>query len=1361
MDQVAHHTRPGSTSGRPARGKAATPGFWFMALLLSLLAQEVARSDTFVDCINLLRVESWTGTYSLHGVWNYSVGTQPVDAYQRGQATLDAQVEVENLSGPTACLLPPSGGQMFLNGTASSAKGMWDSIEGDHICEAADGIRGSWTTTRSTSDTPTPSSFIALPILTIDLAKGTYKLEGGIRLPAESKSYTNCTGDQELLDSNTDIAYVKGPAGHWIPISGSSLTGSDTMPIAGGAWSRDWALQAHGQKPLPPPIVKELIGNPCHQAHASVIGCENQSLGESIAIAGTEFTLHYQSERAAGRLPGLGTEQAGIRHAEELAGWTLSAHHRFDPTLGNLFLGDGERRDLTDLRFVTKNPTGDFLIASKEGNEVYRFSAEGRHLETLQALTGEALYSFEYDAASLLTAITDAFGNKTEIRRDAKGHPQTIVAPYGQVTRLTTNAAGYLTAVRNPLGGADSFKPLKVPAVLAQTGVGKGLWSFHSNPRRKTSKFRFDPLGRLTRDTDAAGGFHALQRNDGDTRFTVTRTTAMGRSTQYEIAPGSLVGLERTITDPAGLPATLITTPYGDETRTSASGMVSSQRFEPDPRFGYSAGFAANTSIKTPAGLEMVMAVTRTDNLADNDKPFSLNSLSETFTVNGRVYSSEYKGSDRSLVFTTPAGRKRQVSIDRFGRTLETSIAGLLPITYEYDDRGRPKSASQGSGAEARTIRLTYDDGGFLAELTDPLRRSFGLTHDKLGRVVQQSLPASRTIAYRHDANGNVIALTPPGKPVHRFAYTSVDTVASYSAPALKKRANKTRYTYNLDRQLVRISRPDGVTLKYGYDSAGRLSTETTRAGVVTYGYDAATGNLTGVTTPDGTALAFSYDGSLLTEAAASGAVPGSVRFGYDNDFRMNSLSVNGVDPIEYGYDADGILTKAGALTLTPDPANGLLTATSLGEVTESYSYDGFGQVSVYEAKYQATVLLRTEYTYDRLGRITQKKDIRGGATDVFDYAYDDAGRLAEVKRNGTTTASYGYDANGNRTRVDGATVAGYDAQDRLLDHQGTAYRYTANGELQQKTANGTTTRYGYDELGNLRKVTLPDARVIEYLIDGRNRRIGRKIDGNLSQGLLWQDQLRPVAELDGTGKLVSRFVYANGVNVPDYLIRSGDIYRIVKDHLGSPRLVVNVVTGAVAQEIRYDEWGKVLSDSNPGFQPFGFAGGLYDPDTGLVRFGVRDYDAETGRWTAKDPILFQGRDSNLYGYSLNDPINVQDPTGKFYFVPVLIAGGAAVGAVAGAILGWERDCLGNLKVGKLIGYTFGGALIGAGAGAIAGHILTVTGFLPASVPELAVGAEATSSWAGRVVQVAEARGLDPSLKIITRGPIVRPPPGL
>jgi RHS repeat-associated protein len=102
-----------------------------------------------------------------------------------------------------------------------------------------------------------------------------------------------------------------------------------------------------------------------------------------------------------------------------------------------------------------------------------------------------------------------------------------------------------------------------------------------------------------------------------------------------------------------------------------------------------------------------------------------------------------------------------------------------------------------------------------------------------------------------------------------------------------------------------------------------------------------------------------------------------------------------------------------------------------------------------------------------------------------------------------------------------------------------------------------------------------------------------------------------------------------------------------VTDHLGSPRVVVDSVTGVIAQRMDYDEFGKVVLDTNPGFQPFGFAGGLFDPDTTLVRFGARDYDAQVGRWTAKDPSRFAGGDENLYAYAGKDPINYVDSTGK------------------------------------------------------------------------------------------------------------------
>ena len=105
-------------------------------------------------------------------------------------------------------------------------------------------------------------------------------------------------------------------------------------------------------------------------------------------------------------------------------------------------------------------------------------------------------------------------------------------------------------------------------------------------------------------------------------------------------------------------------------------------------------------------------------------------------------------------------------------------------------------------------------------------------------------------------------------------------------------------------------------------------------------------------------------------------------------------------------------------------------------------------------------------------------------------------------------------------------------------------------------------------------------------------------------------------------------------------------MYALVTDEVGSVLAVVDGVTGAVVQSLSYDAWGRVEEDTNPGFQPFGYAGGLQDRDTGLVHFGLREYSPEAGRWTSKDPVRFAGGDPNLYGYVLGDPVNGFDPWG-------------------------------------------------------------------------------------------------------------------
>ncbi len=141
--------------------------------------------------------------------------------------------------------------------------------------------------------------------------------------------------------------------------------------------------------------------------------------------------------------------------------------------------------------------------------------------------------------------------------------------------------------------------------------------------------------------------------------------------------------------------------------------------------------------------------------------------------------------------------------------------------------------------------------------------------------------------------------------------------------------------------------------------------------------------------------------------------------------------------------------------------------------------------------------------------------------------------------------------------------------------------------------------------------------------------------------------------------------------------------------------------TGSIVERIDYDERGNTLRDTNAGFIPFGFAGGIVDRDTGLIRFGARDYDPSVGRWTEKDAIGFNGG-LNLYVYAGDDGVNRVDPSGHFWH----IVAGAAAGA--GIDLGWQLwnnggniDCVNWWQVG-------GAALVGAGVAAGLGEAFAV-----------------------------------------------------
>ncbi|MCB9419049.1 MAG: hypothetical protein H6667_04560 [Ardenticatenaceae bacterium] len=886
-------------------------------------------------------------------------------------------------------------------------------------------------------------------------------------------------------------------------------------------------------------------------------------------------------------------------------------------------------------RMAVPQPDGAFsgqniLIPDPNGMEVYEFSSAGRHLRTLHALTGAVLYTFGYDGNGRLTSITDANQNITTIERNVSGQPTAIVASGGQRTPLTLTAGGYLRTIANPAGNT---------VTLAYDA--NGLLTSLTEPRGGVHQFQYDGNGRLTRDTNPAGGVKNLSRLEQPGLTSVTVTTGMGETTTYTVEALANGDWRRTVTAPDGSSQTLIIGEGSVWTLAGSDGMTERVTYAPDPRWGMNAPIPASVLVTTPGALQWQMTAVRTATLSTPGSPFSLSTLQDEMTVNGKIWRYTYAANGRTFTLQTPQGRRLVLTLDAAGRIINTngdSSGALAPLVQTYDSRGRLTTLTQGS----RLTQFGYNNANLVTSLTEPDGKVTTMAYDAAGRMTTITLPGSRVVALGYDANSNLTSVTPPGRTAHTFAYAADDELLSYTPPTVSG-GGISQYGYNADRNLTSYTRP-GSSISLSYLNNGfHLGSMVLARGTRSQTFDAA-GRLQTVSDPDGIGLSYTYDGSLITSRVQSGPVAGSVGFVYNNDLLVNSVSVNSANPIAYQYDNDLMLTGAGGLTISRNPNHGLVTGSQLGSVTDAWTYNTYGEAATYLARFNSSTLYQTTFTRDGNGRITTKTETIGGVTTTYSYTYDAAGRLTEVRQNNSITGSYSYDANGNRLSANGVTAT-FDAQDRLTQAGSTQYAYTGAGYLASKTVGTAVTTYQYDEAGNL-MATLPNGTQLTYLVDGLNRRVGKQVNGTLVQGFLYQNGFRPIAELDGSGNVVSRFVYGTRSNVPEYMIKGGQTYRIISDHLGSPRLVVNVTNGTVAQRLDYDAWGKVTQDTSPGFQPFGFGGGLYDRDTGLVRFGLRDYDPVNGRWTSKDPVGFNAGDTNLYAYVQNDPVNFIDPTG-------------------------------------------------------------------------------------------------------------------
>lgn len=620
------------------------------------------------------------------------------------------------------------------------------------------------------------------------------------------------------------------------------------------------------------------------------------------------------------------------------------------------------------------------IIASPAGDELYVFDATGKHLETRDALTRALRYSFEYEGEGRLKSVTDRDERVTTLKRDATGTLEAIEGPDGQRTELTVDGTGYLNAIKQSDG-----------ATIQLRHSADGLLKEVRDSRGGIYAFEYDSLGRARSARDPVAAQHQLDRS--------VLKDAAGRATGHQVVRTPVEGL------PTRHQFNQLTDGSSQYVDVAASGLESSTdhyfgggtfvRLPDRSAYGMERGAdgisgAMNVprrwSVSVPSQLVRRVELLCSANRASDG---SLLSASWEERVNDRSRVSSFDAASSTWTHRSPLGRLSYETINAQGRLSISRVEGMEPTRFAYDSAGRLTSVRQGTGADERTTTLAYGTDGYLDAVTDALGDSTRFDHDSAGRRLAERVYGAGAqtpegeVLFSYDRSGNTGSVTPPGRPVHAFTYTAVDQLASYAPPAVPGATTpSTSYQYDLQRNLTAVDRPDGSSIDLEHDDAARLTSvqlpavNGVAAEVLGHTYSATTGQLTTLTHSGGISLEMIYDGFLVAQEETRGlrATPVNLSRGFDHDFRLTTETIDGAHRANFTYDADGFLTAAGALNLTRNAQNGLLTGSSVGVVSDTWEYSAFGEPRSYAAAVNGTPVFQTVFTRDKLGRIKRKR---------------------------------------------------------------------------------------------------------------------------------------------------------------------------------------------------------------------------------------------------------------------------------------------------------------------------------------------------------------------------------------------------
>ena len=558
---------------------------------------------------------------------------------------------------------------------------------------------------------------------------------------------------------------------------------------------------------------------------------------------------------------------------------------------------------------------------------------------------------------------------------------------------------------------------------------------------------------------------------------------------------------------------------------------------------------------------------------------------------------------------------------------------------------------------------------------TDALSRVTSWAYDAINRPVSRTLPLGQNETYAYDAVGNRTSHTDFNGATHTFNY---DANNDWLTTENWADGNSINYSYNAIGQRTAATDANG-TFSYSYDNRDRLTSEVKHDGSeLLYGYD-ANGNRTTLTT--------------LVAGVSSTA-----SYAFDALNRMASVTDANGNITSYTFDANSNQTRI-------DQANG--TATTM-------TFDALNRVTQI-AHLDATNAPMATLTYalDPTGRRTAINEANGRTSS---YTYDDLYRLTGESisdpDNGTHTSSYQYDAVSNRIQ---ATVNGVstnytvDDNDRLLTNGADTYSYDANGNTVSEVVNGQANTYSYDSRNKLVDAVMGGvSQSMAYDPDGA--RISKGTGGNTVDYLV--DSNRDYAQVLVERSGAEELNYTFGLDQVG-LDTGAEQYTYHSDALGSTRALSDSA-GNVADDIRYDAWGEVLSGGDVAENNYLYTGEQFDSNLNKQYLRARYYSPSLGRFSQMDEWMGSSAAPftlNKYLYANASPQRWTDPSGNFSLTSLGAASSikSILGTLSTASTAYDLGSLAyGLSTGKIDGTDLVTIIAVAGASAGAFKLVKV-----------------------------------------------------